>query len=84
MIATNCDLQEMIKWDIIKRLKTFSVRLVGEATNANSKLRQSRQLTYGKAALYAKESIAAKHKPNISTAKEEIKFVVPMAMFTEE
>eukprot|EP00957_Ditylum_brightwellii_P098576 7508654-Ditylum_brightwellii.AAC.1 len=68
MIATNCDLQEEINQDAIQQLKTFGVstemngqvRLVGEATNTKSKLRQSWQLPYRKAALYVKESIVAK------------------------
>eukprot|EP00957_Ditylum_brightwellii_P068721 5216728-Ditylum_brightwellii.AAC.1 len=60
------------------------VRLVGEAANAKSKLRQSWKLAYGKAALCAKESVSVKHQPTTSTSKKETKFVVPMAMFTEE
>eukprot|EP00957_Ditylum_brightwellii_P132183 10079043-Ditylum_brightwellii.AAC.1 len=64
MIATNCDLQEEIKQNAIKQLKIFGVStemkrqviLVREATNANSKLRQSWQLTFGKAALYANDN----------------------------
>eukprot|EP00957_Ditylum_brightwellii_P086877 6612283-Ditylum_brightwellii.AAC.1 len=92
MIATNRDLQKEIKRDAIKQLKTFGVStemngwviLVGEAANTKSKLRQSWQLTFGKAALYAKESTAAKHQPTTSTSEKETKCVVPMAMFTEE
>eukprot|EP00957_Ditylum_brightwellii_P088216 6719805-Ditylum_brightwellii.AAC.1 len=92
MIATNSDLQEEIKQDGIKCLKTYGmptemdgwVRLVEEAANANSKLRHSLKLTYGKVALYAKELIAAKCKPTTSTVEEETTFIVPVAMFTEE
>eukprot|EP00957_Ditylum_brightwellii_P021598 1628427-Ditylum_brightwellii.AAC.1 len=66
---------QMHSYPPYKDKKIFpSVRLVGEAANAKSKLRQSWQLTYGKAALCAKESIAVKHQPTTSTSTKETNF----------